>query len=154
MPMSISSHQKRLVQESFLLVEPIADKAAEIFYSKLFEFDPSLKQLFSGNMQDQGKKLMATLKIAVKSLDNIDGLIPVIQNLAKKHIAYGVKVEDYTPVGNALLYTLKTGLGDAFTPELRQAWIEVYMTLANVMRAAAYPEFNPNTYRNRKHYNK
>ena len=131
--MAITSTQKKLVQASFEQVEPIADQAAEIFYAKLFEFDPKLRSMFKGDMKDQGKKLMSTLKIAVKSLDNLDALVPVIQNLAAKHIDYGVTVDDYTPVGNALIYTLKTGLGDAFTPELRSAWIEVYTTLANVI---------------------
>lgn len=152
--MAITATQKKLVQASFAKVEPIADQAADIFYSKLFEFDPKLRNLFKGDMKDQGKKLMATLKIAVKSLDDLDALVPVIQNLAAKHIDYGVTVDDYTPVGNALIYTLKTGLGNEFTPELRTAWIEVYTTLANVMRQHAYPDFDPNTYKNSQHYNR
>ena len=151
--MAISERQKQLVQDSFTKVEPIADKAADIFYTKLFEYDPSLRPLFKSDLSEQGKKLMATLKIAVKSLDNLDVLVPVIENLAAKHIDYGVKVEDYTPVGNALLYTLKTGLGEDFTPELKQAWIEVYTVLANVMRSHAYPNFDPNNFVNSKHYN-
>jgi hemoglobin-like flavoprotein len=96
---------------------------------------------------------MATLKIAVKSLDNIEALIPVLQNLAAKHIDYGVSVEDYTPVGNALIFALRTGLGEEFTPELKQAWIEVYTTIANVMRSHAYPDFDPNSFVNTKNYN-
>tara|TARA_R110002072_G_scaffold54816_5_gene143413 strand:- start:12164 stop:12622 length:459 start_codon:yes stop_codon:yes gene_type:complete len=151
--MGISERQKQLVQESFSKVEPISDQAAEIFYTKLFEYDPSLRPLFKSDLSDQGKKLMATLKIAVKSLDNLEALVPVLQNLADKHIDYGVKVEDYTPVGNALIFALKTGLGDAFTPELKQAWIEVYSTLANVMRSHTYPDFDPNNFVNAKHYN-
>lgn len=152
--MAITEQQKELVQASFGKVELIADQAAEIFYKKLFEYDPSLRPLFKTDMEDQGKKLMNTLKIAVKSLDDIDKLIPVIENLATKHLEYGVSVEDYTPVGNALIYTLKTGLGDEFTPELKQAWIEVYTTLANVMRSAAYIDFEPETYKNTKLYNR
>jgi len=150
---AITEAQKKLVQESFTKVEPIADQAADIFYNKLFEFDPSLRRMFKGDMKEQGKKLMATLKIAVKSLDDIEGLIPVLQNLAATHVNYGVKVDDYTPVGNALIFALKTGLGEAFTAEVKSAWIEVYTTIANVMRQHAYPDFDPNTYKNLKHYN-
>jgi nitric oxide dioxygenase len=150
--MAITQQQKLLVQESFLKVEPIADQAAELFYSKLFEYDPSLKKLFKGDMKSQGKKLMATLKIAVKSLDDIDSLIPVLQNLATQHIDYGVTVDDYTPVGNALLFALHTGLGNDFSPSLKAAWIEVYTTIANVMRKHAYPGFDPTSYKNTKHY--
>ena len=150
--MSISAHQKRLVQESFSKVEPIADTAAEIFYAKLFEYDPELKPLFKGDIKKQGQMLMATLKVAVKGLDDLEKLVPVLQNLARKHIEYGVKVDDYTPVGNALLYTLNTGLGDAFTDELKEAWIETYKAIAEVMRSAAYPDYNSATYKNTKTY--
>ncbi len=150
--MAITAHQKALIQDSFTKVEPIAEQAAEIFYAKLFEYDPSLKPLFKSDLKSQGKKLMSTLKVAIKGLDDLDALVPVLQDLAKRHIAYKVKADDYTPVGNALIYTLKTGLGDQFTPELKQAWIDLYKVVADVMRSAAYPEYNPSTYKNTKHY--
>ncbi|KZX72940.1 hemin receptor [Oleiphilus sp. HI0009] len=118
-------HRKKSVQESFAKVEPIADAAAEIFYGKLFQYDHSLQPLFKGDMTEQGKKLMSTLKIAVKSLDDLDALVPVLENLAIKHIEYGVKIDDYTPVGNALINTLAEGLGDDFSPECKAAWVEV-----------------------------
>lgn len=152
--MAITEKQKQLVQESYIKVDAISEQAAEIFYGKLFEFDPSLKPLFKNNMKDQGKKLMAALKLAVKSLDDLNGLVPVLENMAVKHVDYGVKVEDYTPVGNALIQTLEAGLGDDFTPELRAAWVEVYRTMANVMRSKAYPGFDPDTFQNKKVYNK
>jgi len=148
----ITERQKTLVQNSFALVEPIADQAADIFYNKLFEYDPTLKPLFKGDIKQQGKKLMATLKVAVASLNNLDKLVPVLQQLAVKHLDYGVKVDDYTPVGNALLYTLKTGLGDACTPEVKQAWLDTFKVIATVMRQAAYPDYDPATYKNRKRY--
>ncbi len=150
--MAITEAQKKLVQNSFAKVEPIADAAAEIFYSKLFLYDPSLKPLFKNDMKAQGKKLMAALKLAVKSLDDLNALVPVLENMAVKHVGYGVKVDDYTPVGNALINTLAEGLGDDFTPDCKLAWIEVYKTIANVMRSKAYPDFNADTYKNTKRY--
>ncbi len=107
----LSAYQKQLVQNSFKKVAPIADDAAAIFYAKLFEYDPKLKTLFKSDLRSQGKKLMMTLGIAVKGLDNLDELVPVLEQLARKHIDYGVSVDDYTPVGNALLYTLKQAWG-------------------------------------------
>lgn len=152
--MAITEKQKQLIKSSFAKVEPIADTAAEIFYAQLFKYDPSLKSLFKSDMKAQGKKLMAALKLAVASLDNLEKLVPVLEKMAVTHVDYGVKVEDYTPVGNALLYALKQGLGKEFTPELRQAWIDVYAVMATVMRQAAYPSYNPDTYKNTKYYNK
>jgi hemoglobin-like flavoprotein len=150
--MPITSRQKLLVQQSFAKVVPIADTAAEIFYAKLFEYDPLLRPLFKKSMVEQGKMLMATLNVAVKSLDDINGLVVVLQKLADRHVGYGVKVDDYTPVGNALLYALKKGLGNDFTTEVRNAWIEVYKTIAEVMRSHAYSKYDASTYKNTKAY--
>jgi len=151
--MSITARQKQLIQQSFAKVEPISDDAARIFYRKLFEYDPSLRPLFKGSMKQQGQKLMSTLKVAVASLDDLDALVPVLQQLARKHVGYGVSAEDYTPVGNALMHALRTGLGDEFTGETRDAWRTLYQLVADVMRSAAYPGFDKATFKNRKRYN-
>jgi len=150
--MAITQNQKQLVITSFKKVEPISEVAADIFYKKLFEYDPSLKVLFKSDIKSQGKKLMAALKLAVSSLNDLDALVPVLQKMAIKHVEYGVKVEDYTAVGNALLYALSQGLGEGFTKELRAAWADTYKVMATVMRQAAYPTYNPDTYTNHKHY--
>ncbi|WP_370476611.1 globin family protein [Tamlana flava] len=130
-----------LVQESFEKVKPIAPAAAEIFYSKLFELDPQLKPLFpSGEdaMKVQGNKLMTMLAAAVAGLSNLDALIPVLQDLGKRHVAYKVEPSHYDTVGVALLGTLEAGLGDAFTPEVKGAWASVYGVMAGVMIEASY----------------
>lgn len=133
----MTPEQKTLVQSTFAQVVPIAPQAAELFYGRLFELDPALKPLFKGDMTEQGRKLMATLGVAVNALDNLDELIPVLQNLGKGHVAYGVQDAHYETVGAALLWTLEQGLGDAFTPEVKDAWIEVYTIVATVMKEAA-----------------
>lgn len=151
--MSLTTEQKNLVQNSFSKVVPIADTAAEIFYAKLFEYDPSLKPLFKGDMKKQGQMLMTTLQVAVKGLDDLNSLVPVLENIAVKHLEYGVKVDDYTPVGNALIHALSVGLGDEFTDDVRAAWVEVYKIIAEVMRSAAYDDYDAATYSNTKQYN-
>ncbi|WMI65402.1 globin family protein [Aestuariibaculum sp. YM273] len=130
-----------LVQESFEKVKPIAATAAEIFYSKLFELDPALKPLFpSGDeaMKVQGNKLMTMLGAAVVGLSNLEALIPVLQDLGKRHVGYNVTPEHYSTVGAALLDTLATGLGDDFTSEVKEAWASVYGTMSTVMIEASY----------------
>lgn len=126
-----------LVQDSFKKVAPIADTAAEIFYGKLFELDPTLKPLFKGNMKEQGKKLMSMIGLAVNGLRDINTLIPTVQRLGQRHIGYGVQDQHYGTVGQALLDTLATGLGAAFTPEVKEAWAVVYGVLATTMKNAA-----------------
>jgi hemoglobin-like flavoprotein len=127
----------KAVQETFAMVEPIADQAAEIFYTKLFELDPSLESLFKGDMKEQGKKLMRMIGIAVKGLSDLESIVPAVQNLGRNHVGYGVKDEHYDTVATALLDTLAAGLGEAFTEDVKAAWTEVYMLLASVMKEAA-----------------
>ena len=132
----MNGKQIELVQESFAKVAPIADQAAEIFYAKLFEKDPSLKALFKGDMSEQGKKLMNMIGIAVGGLNNLEKIIPAVQDMGKRHAGYGVKDEMYDTVGGALIETLAVGLGEAFTEEVKEAWIEVYTVLATTMKEA------------------
>lgn len=133
----MTPEQKQLVQSTFAQVAPIAPKAAELFYGRLFELDPDLKPLFKGDMTEQGAKLMKTLGVAVASLNDLDSLVPVLQGLGRDHVAYGVQDAHYDTVGEALLWTLEQGLGDAFTPEAEEAWTEVYTLVAAVMKEAA-----------------
>jgi hemoglobin-like flavoprotein len=129
--------QKTLVQESFASIAPIADDAAVLFYRRLFEIDPSLQGMFRGDMAEQRKKLMQMLTAAVKGLDRLDQLVPVVEELGRRHAAYGVLDAHYDTVGDALLWTLDMGLGAQFTRETREAWTTVYRLLATTMKEAA-----------------
>lgn len=134
----MTPHDKQLVQESFAKVAPIADQAAALFYQNLFDRDPTIKELFRGDMVEQGRKLMQMIAAAVKGLDRLDSLVPVVQDLGRRHVKYGVLPQHYDTVGAALIDTLATGLGPAFTPEVRMAWLTVYGVLATTMKDAAY----------------
>ena len=136
----MTPHEIELVQSSFAKVVPIADTAAQLFYGRLFDIAPSVKPLFHGDMAEQRRKLMAALGVVVKGLTNLEAVVPVAQALAVRHVAYGVKAADYAPVGEALLWTLQQGLGEAYTPEVATAWTTAYQTLSGVMIAAAYNE--------------
>jgi nitric oxide dioxygenase len=125
------------VQRSFALVVPIKEKAAEIFYDRLFALDPSLKKLFTGDMKSQGRKLMSALALVVTGLANPKSILPTVEQLGVKHVSYGVEDRHYDTVGAALLWTLEHGLGDKFTPDIKAAWTAAYTLLAGVMKDAA-----------------
>ena len=133
----MTPEQITLVTESWDKVVPISEKAAELFYGKLFELDPSLKPLFKGDMTEQGRKLMLMINTAVTNINDVETIIPALEDLGKRHVGYGVKDEYYTTVAEALLWTLGQGLGDAFTEEVKEAWTQTYTTLAEVMITAA-----------------
>lgn len=133
----MTPEQKVLVQQSFTKVVPIADQAAALFYQRLFSLDPTLQPLFRGNMEEQGRKLMKMIGTAVNGLDDLDALVPAVQDLGRRHVGYGVEDGHYDTVGAALIWTLEQGLGDAFTNPVREAWVTVYGILASTMKDAA-----------------
>lgn len=129
----MTPEQKQLVKESWAKVLPIQEQAAELFYNRLFEQYPEVKPYFKGDMKEQGRKLMAMLNTAVSGLDNLENLIEPLKASGKAHKGYGVKAEDYDKVGAAFLWTLEQGLGDQFTPEVKDAWAATYTAVAEVM---------------------
>jgi hemoglobin-like flavoprotein len=129
----MNAAQVRLVRESFALVQPIASQAAALFYDNLFESDPSLRGMFRGDMAQQGERLMGMIAAAVNLLDRPEALVPVLRNLGGRHVGYGVRDHHYATVGAALIETLEQGLGDAFTPDIREAWIALYGVVSRTM---------------------
>jgi nitric oxide dioxygenase len=130
--------QVTLVQQSFAKVAPISEAAAVIFYDRLFEVAPSVKPMFPADITEQRKKLMATLAVVVGGLGNLESVLPAASALAKRHVGYGAKAEHYPVVGGALLWTLEKGLGESWTPEVKDAWTAAYGTLSGFMIAEAY----------------
>ena len=129
------------IRASWAAVEPIADTAAGLFYGRLFELDPAIERLFRRtDMPAQRKVLMQTLTVVVKSIDKLDAIVPAVQALGSRHAGYGVTPDMFGTVGQALLDTLAVGLGDAFTPECREAWVEAYGILSSVMIASMEQE--------------
>lgn len=126
-----------LVRSSWQQVLPIRDTAAQLFYGQLFELDPSLRSLFKGDMAEQGRKLMAMINTVIVGLDNLAPLLGAVEDLGRRHVAYGVTEAHYDTVGSALIWTLGKGLGEQFTPAVQAAWAEAYDTLASAMKRAA-----------------
>ncbi len=133
----MTSRQITLVQDSFRQVEPVLEAATAMFYERLFELDPSLRGLFHRSREEQGRMLAQALTVVVKGIDQPEQLKKAVKALGERHAGYGVRDEHYATVGAALLWTLEQGLGEAFTPEVREAWAAAYGWLAFTMQRAA-----------------
>jgi len=134
----MTPEQVRLVQQSFSKVVPISDKAAMLFYDRLFEIAPQVRSMFPSDMAEQRGKLMATLTAVVNGLGNLPSILPAASALAKRHVSYGARAEHYPLVGAALLWTLEKGLGESWTPDVANAWKAAYGTLSAFMISEAY----------------
>jgi hemoglobin-like flavoprotein len=133
----MTPRQIELVQTSYVPVEGLGAAAGQLFYAQLFALDPTLRGLFRGDMDAQARKLMQMITVAVHGLSDVETLKPALVALGARHRNYGVLPAHYGTVGAALLATLAAGLGDAFTPEVREAWTDCYGLLAGTMQAGA-----------------
>ncbi|MEO8185694.1 MAG: globin domain-containing protein [Deltaproteobacteria bacterium] len=145
----ITEADKEHIRRSWKLVVPIAETAADLFYKKLFELKPDYRGLFPEDMAGQKSKLVRMLSFIVKSLDfpesawreevsEAEDLLLVLLALGRRHQAlYHVPREAYGSVGEALLWTLDYGLGEAFTPPVRAAWTMVYKAVSTTMILSA-----------------
>src|SRR6202165_854083 len=86
-------NEKNLVLRSFAQVMPIAETAAELFYGRLFELDPTLRPMFCGEMREQGRKLMQMLAVAGHGLDRMHEILPAVRATGRRHAGYGVTDE-------------------------------------------------------------
>jgi hemoglobin-like flavoprotein len=145
----LTESDRKAVRQSFRLVVPIADTAADLFYKRLFELKPDYRRLFADDIAAQKRKLLRMLAFIVRSLDYKDtewrddvppeqDLMLVVLALGRRHSdLYRIPSESYAFVGEALLWTLDYGLGEAFTQEVRGAWTRLYTLLAQTMRLGA-----------------
>lgn len=145
----VNDAQKQLIQNSWKLVVPIADTAADLFYRRLFELKPEYRSLFPEDLTAQKKKLVRMLAFIVKSMDWADAdwradvpperdLMLVVVAMGRRHSElYKIPDESYAVVGEALLWTFDYALDEAFTPEVREAWTLVYTLVSQAMRMGA-----------------
>jgi NAD(P)H-flavin reductase/hemoglobin-like flavoprotein len=107
------------------------------FYSRLFVIAPELRQMFPLSMAIQRDRLVTALGISVSHVDDLDRLVPYLQQLGRDHRRFGTIAEHYEPVGEALLATLGDFLGREWSLDLAQDWADAYNLVATTMINAA-----------------
>lgn len=135
----MTPHQIELVRTSFATLAPHAVPLAKSFYEELFRLDPALRALFKGDMEDQGKKLMQVLGVAVSALSRLEAIVPTLRSMGRRHAGYGVREYDFETVGTALLTVLRHRLGEAFDEATQDAWAAAYALLKREMRMGMVP---------------
>ncbi len=136
--MALSNNEIQLVRSSFRAVLLESEHVADLFYRNLFEKAPETRVLFTTDISRQGDMLMSKLSVIVLELHNMHTLAPMLEGLALRHVAYGVKPEHYPVAGEILLQTFAEVLGDRFTPEIRRAWEKAYGEMAELMTSSVY----------------
>ncbi|MBX3501470.1 MAG: hemin receptor [Alphaproteobacteria bacterium] len=128
-----------IVRGSYWHVSRMAQETAALFYDHLFEIAPQTRSLFPADLSEQGTKLMSMMGSIVARLHDHDVLVPMVADLGRRHVTYGVQPAHYEAVGAALMAALERTLGDRFTPEVAAAWQNAFDALARTMIEAAWP---------------
>jgi len=137
--MRLQDDEVDLVRGSFWHVSRMGQETAAMFYDRLFEIAPQVRPLFPADLTEQGTKLMSMLGSIVARLHDHEVLFPMVEDLARRHVAYGAQPAHYEAVGTALMAALARTLGDRFTPEVEAAWRSAFDALARTMVEAAWP---------------
>jgi hemoglobin-like flavoprotein len=134
----MTSDQIAAVRHTWAKLAPTTERAAAIFYDRLFELDPSVRALFAAtDLGKHGPKFAQTVAIVVDLLDREDELLASLRTLGRRHASYGVGWRHYGLGADALFTALECCLGPAFTAEARAAWSVAYWIAARAMQRAA-----------------
>ncbi len=136
--MRLNEREADLIRESFRGVAADPIRAADIFCRRLFEEAPQVRTLFIGDLARQGQMLISTLGVVVAQMQRWDALHPMLEDLALRHVAYGVKPDHYPLVGRALVAMLHDMAQPTLAEETEAAWEKAYGELSSSMIAAAY----------------
>ena len=118
------------------------DEAPLYFYSHLFLSHPETRKLFPVSMAHQRDRLFAALGDVVAKVDDLDALVPILQQLGRDHRKFGTVAAHYPAVGASLLATLQH-FDPAWNDELAADWTAAYELVAQVMLEAAEVDTQP-----------
>jgi NAD(P)H-flavin reductase/hemoglobin-like flavoprotein len=131
------SRDAQLIKESWAAVEPKAERIAQYFYAHIFLGHPEVRDMFPMMMDVQRSRLLRALVRIVQGFDNPEFLMPYLNQLGRDHRKFAVTPAQYELVGRGLIAALKTYSGEAFTPEVEQAWVRAYTIASHAMIDAA-----------------
>ena len=130
----MTPNQITCIQRSFQTLSASAPPVAQFFYMRLAQLSPDLNSRFNGQGDNHGRKLIAMLGTAVRSLHNIEGLKVVSCSLARRYSNQGVEPKHFNLLSHALLETLEMALGDEFTGDVAAAWTALSELLLETTR--------------------
>lgn len=131
------SRDAQLIKESWVAIEPQAEKVAQYFYAHIFYGHPDVRDMFPVMMDVQRDRLLQSLVRIVQGFDNPEYLAPYLKQLGRDHRKFSVVSEHYEVVGRSLVAALARYGGDAWTPEVEAAWVRAFDLAAGMMIEAA-----------------
>ena len=130
----------QMVQSSYARLGDGAPAMAADFYRRLFDADPSARDLFIDGPDVMAVKFANELEAIVEAITSYETFALRVKDLAGRHVRYGVQTHHYRAVGDALIGALAAHLEDIWNPEFETAWRRAYNLVAEMMMATAAGE--------------
>ena len=124
-----------IVKSTVPVLEENGEKITKRFYELMFLNHPELKNIFNQANQKVGKQpkaLAGAIYAAAQHIDQLENILPAVQQIAHKHRSLNIKPEHYPIVGKHLLLAIKDVLGEAATDDVINAWANAYQHIADV----------------------
>ncbi|WP_293273748.1 alpha/beta fold hydrolase [Nannocystis sp.] len=128
-----SDREVALLGESFARVASTGDRLATRFYELWFADDPSVRPLFRSDPAQQQRMLTAALKLAIDNLRRPERLVPLLEELGRRHAHYGLSTRHFGSMGRNLLATLAE-LDPEWGGDTERAWATEYARIAGVIQ--------------------
>lgn len=135
----LSSRSRPVVEATLPAVAENIHEIAGRFYRHMFAARPDLLDgVFNRGNQAAGTQQVAlagSVAGFAAALVQDPGLVPerLMARIAHKHASLGIAPEQYGVVHEHLFWAIGDVLGDAVTPEVAQAWDEVYWLMAHAL---------------------
>ncbi len=136
--MAVSEDDLEIMRSCMQMAVKEAPLVSEYFHDELFRLAPETRQLYRMNLVIQGRLLIDRMSMIVTQMHDIEALRPFVEDLAIRHVGYGVRPEHYPLVRQALVAAFRRLLGTQFTSEAETAWTEAYDSVASIMVDVAY----------------
>ncbi|KAJ4991966.1 Flavohemoprotein 1 [Stagonosporopsis vannaccii] len=132
----LTPEQVQIIKATVPVLAQHGETITTKFYADMIEANPDLKNVFNNTHQATGhqpRALAGSLYAYASNIDDLGKLSPAVELICHKHASLYIRPEHYNVVGEYLLKTMKTVLGDAATPDILGAWEAAYWQLANIM---------------------
>lgn len=131
----LSKDDIKIIQDSYKKLSDKHQETGDYLYNHLFKSSPDVSNIFKGDMKEQSMTLMKMIKTVVEGLNNVQIIMPAIQQMGNRHIDYGVSSDHFKHFKSSLLYAIEKVLGPDFNSNVKNSWSKLYDVLEEIMRS-------------------
>ena len=124
------------IRSNWEVIRPNVRFVARLFCTRLLLIDPSLAPLFRRDAEEQSRRLLKAVGIAVYGIGQPHILLPVVRMLGHHPSVRSMTPGQFESIGQAMQWALRIALNEAFDPTAQRAWENLYRAVSGTLRDA------------------